>query len=361
MKTSEKILRCMLTPMSWLYGFGTGVRNKLFDWGLIKEFGFDIPVVGVGNITIGGTGKTPHVEYILECLRYQKNIAVLSRGYKRKTKGFILASSKSTPDSIGDEPMQIYEKFGGRVKVAVCESRVKGVQTLIKEFPNLDLIVLDDSFQHRYIKPKLNIMLMDYSHPVYDDNLLPLGRLRENINALDRADMVITTKCPANISALDMRIVSKHLNLMPYQKLYFSTFDYGGLIPVFPDECDDRVLLSQLDKEDSVLILTGIANPRPFVNHFRSYPFKKRVLHFPDHHDFRRGDLGEIQIKYNALAGRRKLIVTTEKDAVRLMHNPYFPQELKPFVFYIPIGVRMLESNFGYDFVPDLLQAINKP
>lgn len=360
MTGTQKFFRTLLVPMSWLYGMVTAMRNKFFDWGIFKETSFDIPIVGVGNITIGGTGKTPHVEYILECLRYQKNIAVLSRGYKRKTKGFILASSKSTPDSIGDEPMQIYEKFGGRVKVAVCESRVKGVEMLIKEFPNLDLIVLDDSFQHRYIKPKINIMLMDFSHPVYSDKLLPLGRLREGTRALDRADMVIVTKCPANISALDMRIVSKHLDLMPYQKLYFSALDYGGLIPVFPDECDDRLLISQIDKDDFVLLLTGIANPRPFVNHFRKFPFKKKVLHFPDHHDFRRGDIGEIHTKYNSVEARRKFIITTEKDAVRLMHNPYFPQDLKPFVFYIPIGVRMLESNFGYDFVPDLMQAINK-
>lgn len=346
--------------MSWLYGFGVCLRNKFFDWGILKEHSFDIPVVGVGNITIGGTGKTPHVEYILECLRYQKNIAVLSRGYKRKTKGFIIASSKSTPDSIGDEPLQIYEKFGGRVKVAVCESRVKGVQMLIKEFPKLDLIVLDDSFQHRYIKPKINIMLMDYVHPVYKDHLLPLGRLRENADALDRADMVITTKCPQNISALDMRLVSKNLNLMPYQRLYFSTLDYGGLIPVFPDECADRLLIDSLDENDSVLLLTGIANPRPFVNHFRQYPFKKRVLHFPDHHDFKKGDLGEIETKYHAGKGNRKVVVTTEKDAVRLAHNPYFPQELKPYVYYIPIGVRMLESNFGYDFIPELLHAVEK-
>ena len=360
MTTFEKILRYVLTPLSWLYGFGVGIRNKFFDWGILKETSFDVPVVGIGNITIGGTGKTPHVEYVLECLRYRKNIAVLSRGYKRKTKGFILASAKSTPDSIGDEPLQIYEKFGGRVKVAVCESRVKGVRMLLKEFPKLDLIVLDDSFQHRYIKPRLNILLMDYVHPVYKDHLLPLGRLRESAHAVDRADMVITTKCPENISALDMRIVSKHLNLMPYQKLYFSSFTYGGLIPVFPDDCSNRVLVDQLDENDSVLLLTGIANPRPFVNHFRKYPFRKRVLHFPDHHDFKKSDLAEIEAKFNSGKGGRKFILTTEKDAVRLMHNPYFPQELKPHVFYIPIGVKMIESTFGSDFIPDLLQAVER-
>ena len=360
MATFDKYLKYVLTPFSWLYGFGVYVRNKFFDWGILKETSFNIPVVGVGNITVGGTGKTPHVEYILECLRYKRNIAVLSRGYKRKTRGFIVASAKSTPDSIGDEPLQIYEKFGGTVKVAVCESRVKGVRELVRQFPKLDLIVLDDSFQHRYIKPKVNIMLMDYSHPVYSDNILPLGRMRESSHAKYRADMVITTKCPSDVSALDMRIVSKRLELMPYQKLYFSTFDYGGLIPVFPDDCIDRILISDITAEDAVILLTGVANPRPFVNHFRSYPFKKKVLHFPDHHDFKKSDLHEIQSKFNAISGNRKIIITTEKDAVRISHNPYFPVELRPLIFYMPIGVRMLESNFGYDFVPDLLQAIER-
>ena len=360
MAALDKYLRYVLTPFSWLYGFGVYIRNKFFDWGILKEVSFNVPVVGVGNITVGGTGKTPHVEYILECLRYRRNIAVLSRGYKRKTRGFIVASAKSTPDSIGDEPLQIYEKFGGTVKVAVCESRVKGVRELMRQFPKLDLIVLDDSFQHRYIKPKVNIMLMDYSHPVYSDDILPLGRMRESSHARYRADMVITTKCPSDISALDMRIVSKHLELMPYQKLYFSTFDYGGLIPVFPDDCTERVRLTDITSEDCVILLTGVANPRPFVNHFRSYPFKKKVLHFPDHHDFKKSDLNEIQSKFNSASGRRKFIITTEKDAVRISHNPYFPVELRPLIFYMPIGVRMLESNFGYDFVPDLLQAIER-
>lgn len=356
----DKYLKYVLTPFSWLYGFGVYIRNKFFDWGILKEVSFNVPVVGVGNITVGGTGKTPHVEYILECLRYKRNIAVLSRGYKRKTRGFILASAKSTPDDIGDEPLQIYEKFGGTVKVAVCESRVKGIRELIKQFPKINLIVLDDSFQHRYIKPKVNIMLMDYSHPVYSDNILPLGRMRESSDAKYRADMVITTKCPSDVSALDMRLVSKHLELLPYQKLYFSTFDYGGLIPVFPDDCTQRMLLTELDADDSVILLTGVANPRPFVNHFRDFPFKKKILHFPDHHDFKKSDLHKILTKFNDTTGNRKIIITTEKDAMRISHNPYFPIELRPKIFYIPIGVRMLDTNFGYDFVPDLLQAIEK-
>lgn len=360
MATYDKYLKYALTPFSWLYGFVVYMRNKFFDWGILKETSFNVPVVGVGNITVGGTGKTPHVEYILECLRYKRNIAVLSRGYKRKTRGFIVASAKSTPDDIGDEPLQIYEKFGGTVKVAVCESRVKGVRELIKQYPKINLIVLDDSFQHRYIKPKVNIMLMDYTRPVYSDDILPLGRMRESKDAIYRADMVITTKCPSEISALDMRLVSKRLELMPYQKLYFSSFDYGGLIPVFPDDCSERVKITELSENDAVILLTGVANPRPFVNHFREYQFKKKILHFPDHHDFKKSDLHKILSKFNDIAGSRKIIITTEKDAMRISHNPYFPVELRPLIFYMPIGVRMLDTNFGYDFVPDLLHAIEK-
>ena len=145
-----------------------------------------------------------------------------------------------------------------------------------------------------------------------------------------------------------------------YQKLYFSTFDYGGLIPVFPDDCTERVRITEISSDDYVILLTGVANPRPFVNHFRAYPFKKKVLLFPDHHDFKKSDLNEIKAKFNAASGNRKFIITTEKDAVRISHNPYFPVELRPYIFYMPIGVRMLESNFGYDFVPDLLQAIER-
>ena len=203
-------------------------------------------------------------------------------------------------------------------------------------------------------------MLMDYSRPVYSDDILPLGRMRESSEARYRADMVIITKCPSDISALDMRIVSKRLELLPYQKLYFSTFDYGGLIPVFPDDCSQRVLINEITDNDSVILLTGVANPRPFVNHFRSFKFSKKVLHFPDHHDFKKSDLHEIQSKFETLSGSRKFIITTEKDAVRISHNPYFPVELRPYIYYIPIGVRMMETNFGYDFVPDLLHAIER-
>ena len=213
-ETKTKILKYILTPLSWIYGSVTAVRNWMFDNRILPQEEFGVPIVSVGNLTVGGTGKTPHTEYIVGMLAMDYNTAVLSRGYKRKTKGFILANSNSTPDSVGDEPLQIYRKFGSRVKVAVCEDRRRGIREMIKQFPNIELIVLDDAFQHRYVKPKVSVLLMDYSRPVYNDHLLPLGRLRESVHQVNRADMVIVTKCPQDIMPLDFRLVQKNLDLM---------------------------------------------------------------------------------------------------------------------------------------------------
>lgn len=357
-KTINNLLTAVLTPLSWGYGALTWMRNKMFDVGLIlKEKEYDIPVVGVGNLAVGGTGKTPHVEYILRNLSGRYRIAVLSRGYKRKTKGFILANSHSSPSDIGDEPLQIYRKFGGRVQVAVCESRRKGIEKLCAIFPNLDLIVLDDSFQHRYVKPKVSILLTDYNHPFYSDKMLPLGRLRESAFQANRADMVIVSKCPADISPIDIRIIRKKLNLMKFQGLFFSTYSHTDVLPVFKEEARYQVSIDSLTQGDSVLLLTGVANPRGFIRYFKHFPFKVKVDHYPDHHDFSRKDIHEIEERFEKLNGARKIIITTEKDAVRLLHNPYFPHTLKPYIFYLPVEVRMLEGPSG-DFIDSLVNAI---
>ncbi len=360
MSTSKhKYLPYILKPLSWVYGAVTDVRNWMFNRNILPQEEFDVPIVSVGNLSVGGTGKTPHVEYIVGMLAMRYNIAVLSRGYKRKTKGFLLANSNSTPDSIGDEPLQIFNKFGHKVKVAVCEDRRKGIHELLKLYPEIQLIVLDDAFQHRYVKPKVSIVLMDYNRPIYEDHLLPLGRLREKAHNISRADMVIVTKCPEDLAPLSYRLVSKKLDLMPYQSLYFSNYTSGGLLPVFPDDDPYTVNLASLTSKDTVLLLTGIANPRGFVRHFRGYPFRKVVSHYPDHHDFSRDDLHSLLEKFNSLTGERKLILTTEKDAVRLAHNPYFPDTLKKFVFYLPIGVRIVPGLDKDDFIGDLERAIN--
>lgn len=357
--TTRKIITYLLKPLSWLYGAATGLRNWMFDHDILPQEEFDVPVVSVGNITVGGTGKTPHVEYILSMLSIDYNIAVLSRGYKRKTSGFILANGHSTPDSIGDEPLQIYRKYGENVKVAVCENRRKGIKELLRQFPDLQLIILDDAFQHRYVKPKVSVLLMDFNRPIYEDHLLPLGRLRESPHQVGRSDMVIVTKCPEELPPLEYRLVTKRLDLMPFQKLYFSRYIYGHLTPVFPDDDPYNVSLSGLTERDGVFLIAGIANPRSFVRYFKNYPFKVKVAHFRDHRDFTREDIQLIKDRFRSLTGERKIIVTTEKDAVRLMYNPYFPSELKKLIYYLPITVRMEPGIDGGDFIGDLKKEID--
>jgi tetraacyldisaccharide 4'-kinase len=355
----HKVLHYILLPLSWIYGAVIAIRNWLFDHGILPQVEYSVPVVTVGNITVGGTGKTPHVEHIISMLAREYNTAVLSRGYKRKTKGFIVANSHSTPDSIGDEPLQMYRKFGMCTKVAVCENRRKGISELMRLYPDLQLIILDDGFQHRYVKPKVSVLLMDYNRPVYEDHMLPLGRLRESEHQICRADMVIVTKCPDDLSPLQYRLVSKKLDLMPFQKLYFSNYSYGGLLPVFPDDKPYHAQLATLTERDSVMLLTGIANPRGFVRHFKNYPFKVKVCHYPDHHNFTREDVKKIEAEFKALSGERKIMVTTEKDAVRLAYNPYFPTHLKPMTYYLPIAVRMIPGLDNLDLIEDLKKAIN--
>ena len=335
----------MLLPLSKLYGLGMGMRNLMFKWGVLKQREFGVPVVVVGNIAVGGTGKTPHTEYVLDLLKFKYHIGMLSRGYKRKTKGFVLATRKSTPDDIGDEPFQIYKKFGRDVTVAVCEDRCVGIEELLRIDPKINLIVLDDVFQHSFVKPTVSVVLTEFGNPLFYDKLLPYGRLREPANAIYRADMVVVTKCPPQLKALEYRIFKNNLKLFPYQKLFFSTFDYGSLVPVFPDEAPAPPHLSWLTAADSVMVIAGIANPKPFVRYVKSFAAKVKVKGYPDHHNFSKRDMEVIGRLFGQLPGDRRLIVTTEKDAVRLASHPYFPQELKSRIYYLPVKVKFDPHN----------------
>lgn len=337
------------------------VRNLMFKWHILKQRDFKVPVVVVGNIGVGGTGKTPHTEYIINLLKYKYHIGMLSRGYKRTTKGFVLATRRSSPMDIGDEPYQIYQKFGKDITVAVCEDRCHGIDELLRLNPRIDLIVLDDAFQHRYVKPTVSIVLTEFNNPIFYDRLLPLGRLREPQSAIYRADMVIVTKCPEQLNPLEYRIFKNNLKLFPYQGLFFSRYTYGNLTPLFPDECDKTLNLSWLSNRDSVMILTGIANPKPLVRYIKGFKAKVRVKSFPDHHNFSRKDLGTILRMFKELEGENKYIVTTEKDAVRLSTNPYFPTELKDCIYYIPVEVNfdpMNSTTFDIEIQKALLNAI---
>jgi tetraacyldisaccharide 4'-kinase len=354
--------KLILLPMSKLYGMITWVRNKMFDTGILKQHEFSVPVVAIGNIAVGGTGKTPHTEYIINALRSSKRIGVLSRGYKRDTKGFVLATPHTTPRDIGDEAYQIYHKFNREVMVAVCEKRVTGIEQMLEIDPKLDLILLDDAFQHRYVKPKVAIVLTEYDRPVYEDKIMPYGRLRESIRSLGRADIVIATKCPENIKPLEYSLFDKNLNLIPAQALFFSRYRYQHLRPVFSDHAHTVPELSQLTDKDMILAVSGIGNPRPFVRHLKSFGAKVKVNVFPDHHDYTRKDIDLLMSRFDSMncPDGAKYIITTEKDAVRLINNPYFPHELKPYIFFMPVRVEFINrDNNRTTFEQTLLRKLN--
>lgn len=337
----------LLYPISKIYGMVIGIRNMMFNHGILHQHKFDIPIITVGNISMGGTGKTPHTEYIVDSLHNDYKTAVLSRGYKRKTKGFVLATPECKVDDIGDESYQIYRKFHDKgVIVAVCEDRVKGINKLRELFPELQLIVLDDAFQHRYVKPSLSVVLVEANNPPYEDSLLPYGRLREPIKALDRADVVIVTKCPEDIKPMECRIYKTHLNLFPYQKLLFSKYQYQHLVPLFPQQNTNiNFSLGSLSKSDTILALTGVANPRPFIKYLRTFKAKVKLKRYADHHRFTQYDFDSILHKFSTMGGQRKILITTEKDAVRLLSNSDFPEELRKNSYYIPINVTFKDLN----------------
>lgn len=354
----KSIVDALLTPFSWGYGAGVWLRNTTFNMGVLPQEEFDVPVVSVGNITVGGTGKTPHVEYIIEALYRRYHVAVLSRGYKRKTKGFILASNNMTPRDIGDEPYQIYRKYGGLITLAVCEKRRKGIRELLRIDPDINLILLDDGFQHRYVKPKVNVVLVDYNRPPYDDRLMPLGTLREPAERLLRCDIVVVTKCPTDLTAMDIRMMKKNLDLFPSQCLFFSNIRYADPVPVFPVQSPQLTSLQWLRDDDAILCLTGIATPKPLVRYLRQFSTNLKVMHYDDHHFFTRSDFSDIFKVYNGLEGKRKFIITTEKDAVRILNNPYYPPMMRNCIYYIPMRVGFLEME-GLSFIDELVKRID--
>ncbi len=331
----------LLYPLSRLYGLGMAIRNRMFEYGILKQTEFQVPVVVVGNVAMGGTGKTPHVEYIVEALMNKYNIGVLSRGYRRSTRGFVIA----TP------------QFGPEITVAVCENRVDGIKRMMEINPAINMLILDDAFQHRYVKPSVSIVLTEFNRPVFADNLLPYGRLRETRAALNRADIVIATKCPPGMEQLEYSIFGEKLNLFPFQKLFFSHFNYGHFVPVFPDEATDIPAIDTIKPDTNILVVTGVANPKPFARFLRRNKFKVKLKRFPDHHNFTASDMAVIESRFAEIPGDDKFIATTEKDAVRLFNNPYFPHNLKSKIFYVPIKVGFIDRG-DREFIPTLEKTI---
>ena len=340
----RQIPRPALIPLSLIYGLVVSVRNLLFDLRILRSTRFKLPVIAVGNITVGGTGKTPHVEYLIQLLKNDYELAVLSRGYKRKTKDFILASTKSGVADIGDEPLQIKLKFPD-INVAVERNRVKGVRTLIESIHKLDVVILDDAYQHRYIRPGLSILLVDYYRPVFNDMLLPAGNLREPWQNTKRADIIIVTKCPDHLSPNERSGFISNLHPGPKQAIYFTKYAYGSPVPVFPDKRgrQDTISHKHLHKSGTgVLLVTGIANPEPLRQFLKKNLQVKDELTYPDHHNYDRQDLQLIKSTYKTIEAKEKYIVVTEKDAVRIRESAIADKSFRKVFYYLPVEVKFL-------------------
>lgn len=332
-----KILRLLLFPFSLIYGFFLFVRNKLYDWNLFKSHSFNFPVISVGNLSTGGTGKTPHIEYLVRLLKDEYNTAILSKGYKRKSEGFVLAEKNSSFEDVGDEPRQYKQKFPD-IDVAVDNKRAHGIKKLKTMIPELNIVLLDDAFQHRSVNPGINILITEHNKLYINDTVLPTGNLREFARGSRRADIIIVSKTPVVLSPIERRRIKAELKPKPYQKIYFSFVKYGEFTPITPsaEKINDQKKLSQ---GFSVIMLTGIANEKPFLFFLKRKAKRVIEFNFKDHHEFTKKDIESVKDAYTAILGSKKIIVTTEKDVQRLKTEQVWETIKDLPVFYIPIRI----------------------
>lgn len=336
-------IRKWLYPLSWIYGLGVDLRNWLFHIGVLKSKSYPVPVICVGNITAGGTGKTPHIEYLVELLKDRYSIAVLSRGYKRKTKGFVLADDRVSAADIGDEPFQIKNKYPD-VTVAVDENRCECIERLLAMGHNRpDVILLDDAYQHLYVKAGLNILLVNNNRIITEDALLPAGLLREPVAGRLRAHVVVLTKCPADMSPIDYRIRSRQMNLFPYQQLFFSTFRYKDMYCL--SDKDKKMSIYGIKAGDSVLLLSGVADNSQLAKVFGKTKANVKTLFYPDHHGYAREDLSRIEKEFNQLPSGNRYVVTTEKDTSKLVMFKDWVSRFGGNVYVLPVQVEFLLNN----------------
>ena len=328
-----------MLPLSWLYGLGVGIRNLLYDLGILKSYGFDLALVKIGNLSVGGTGKTPHTELVAAMLaEVFPAVAILSRGYKRKTRGFRLASDADSAQTIGDEPFQMFLKLPD-VQVAVCEDRKNGIEKLLEINPFLSAVVLDDGFQHRKVKAGLNILLSDYNEPFYEDKLMPAGKLREFQSAYRRADLIIFTKAPVQVNVYDKKYVYTKVNPAAHQQVIFSHIRYTD--PVFLEPFEQLKLNSQ----QQLLLVTGLANAQSLTDMLDRKRLSYTHLAYADHQYYGNKQLEQIEKQFAALEGPNKLVLTTEKDFVKLReHAQWFIDKQIPLA-YLPIEIGFDEQD----------------
>ncbi len=337
---------------SWLYGLAISVRHWCYDIGLLHQHKPEVPVLCVGNITVGGTGKTPVVEYLIRHLSQHYNVAVLSRGYGRKTKGYLVVETGMSFLRSGDEPKQIKRKFP-MVPVVVCADRVEGVRRIHQEFPEVDLVIMDDGFQHRSIRPNVNIVLMDYTRPVNEDHLLPLGSLRDKPSQFYRANIFLITKTPEELTPISRNIVLGNIGMLPYQNAYFTSLRYGEIRPLFAD-----VAMPVVGRKPRIVALAGVANPKPFLSTLhKRFEVLDEVI-FDDHHAYKVKDVRRIADELRLL-GDDVIVVTTEKDAVKLTNRKRIPEALQQRLYILPVYIHFRDGD-DEKFIQNIINDVKQ-
>jgi tetraacyldisaccharide 4'-kinase len=346
------VLKFLLLPIAMLYDVVMNLRNKLYDMGTWPSVSFDIPVIGVGNLAVGGTGKTPMTEYLIRLLSPHHKIATLSRGYGRKTKGFRIANLSDTAATIGDEPYQMFKKFSPTISVTVGEERALAIPTLLQELTEINVVVMDDAFQHRKVRPGLSILLTEYGRPFYDDHILPYGRLREGPEGAKRADVIVVTKCPEHLEEEEVMNMEHSIRAYSPKPVFFSRIRYGEPVS-FGDP------LKKISSQ--VILVSAIANAHIFEKYVRKYFVLEKHFSFRDHYEFTVSDLREVEVLINKYPQGTISILTTEKDMVKLERT-----ELKPYVsrlpvFYLPIETEFIRNGADFDaLVTSFLNNFNR-
>ena len=336
----------ILFPFAVAYDVVTGIRNRLYDLGLKPATEFEIPVISVGNLAVGGTGKTPMIEHLVRLLSSNYKLATLSRGYGRSTTGIRIAGGKDSAATLGDEPFQFYKKFHRKIVVAVGEERALAIPHILQAHADVQVVLLDDAFQHRRVKPSFQVVLTDYNNLFTKDFLLPSGRLRESKQGVNRADVVVVTKCPHEISDDELMKIEEDIRKITKKPVFFSTIRYGGLISFKPTE---------IFPGNPVILVTGIANAKPLERHVQQNFKLLKHYEFSDHHTF---SDDEVRTICDEAAKQKASVITTEKDASRLLSDRYNAMTSKIPFFYLPIEIEFLKS--GRDFDAMVLNSINR-
>lgn len=328
------LIKILLAPFSLLYGLGVGFRNVAYRANLLKSVEFNIPTISVGNLSVGGAGKTPHIEYLIRTLKDHVNVATLSRGYGRKTQGYLTVHPRMSAQETGDEPLQFKRKFPD-VHVTVSESRSLGIPRIMMDAPDTQVVLLDDAFQHRAVKPGMNILLTEYDHPFTRDFLLPSGRLREWRAAYERADVIIVSKCPQELDEAAKQRMIEEINPFPNQEIFFSYYDYGRLYYIFNPR-----YVADLQEDMDVLLISGIARTEYLTDFLQERVNSVTLLEYADHHAFTQDDVTTMNSMFHNLDSQKKVILTTEKDAMRLEAHRKFLVEKRLPIFALPVQVQ---------------------